>query len=39
MKELRIDTVQQFNELHGFETFHPLINVARLENPESSIQE
>lgn len=39
MKEIRIDTVQQFNDLHGFETLHPLVSVARLDNPKPHVQE
>lgn len=33
MKEVWVNSVQQFNELHGFETLHPLVSVARQENP------
>ena len=32
MKEIWINSVQQFNELHGFETLHPLVSVARKED-------
>lgn len=32
MKEIWINSVQQFNEFHGFETLHPLVSVARKEN-------
>ncbi|MGM9694048.1 MAG: helix-turn-helix domain-containing protein [Alloprevotella sp.] len=31
MKEIRIDSVQTFNELYGFETLHPLVSVVRFE--------
>ena len=30
MKEIRFDTVQQFNDYYGFETLHPLVSVARM---------
>lgn len=33
MQEIRIDTVQQFNELYGFETVHPLVSVVRHDKP------
>ena len=29
MKEIRLDSVQAFNEQYGFETLHPLVSVAR----------
>ena len=29
MKEIYLNTVQQFNELYGFETVHPLVSVVR----------
>ncbi len=29
MKEVRFDTVQQFNDFYGFETLHPLVSVVR----------
>lgn len=32
MKEIRIETVQQFNDMHGFETLHPLVSVARMDH-------
>lgn len=38
MKEVIIDTVQQFNDFHGFETLHPLVSVARMENPTPQMQ-
>ncbi len=31
MKEIHLDTVQQFNELYGFETLHPLVSVVRFD--------
>ena len=33
MKEVRFDTVQQFNDFYGFETLHPLVSVARQAKP------
>ena len=33
-----IDTVQQFNELYGCETLHPLVSVVRYDKP-TEIQE
>lgn len=29
MEEIYLNTVQQFNELYGFETVHPLVSVVR----------
>lgn len=29
MKEIKLDSVQAFNERYGFETLHPLVSVAR----------
>lgn len=31
MKEYFYDTIQQFNDLNGFETVHPLVSVARMD--------
>lgn len=31
MKEVFFQTVQSFNEYHGFETFHPLVSVVRFD--------
>lgn len=39
MKEIWINSVQQFNELHGFETLHPLVSVARKENATTNNDE
>ena len=33
IKEINLDTVQQFNEQYGFETLHPLVNVVRFDKP------
>ena len=32
MEEIYLNTVQQFNELYGFETVHPIVGVLRCEN-------
>lgn len=34
MKEIHLHTVQQFNELYGFETLHPLVSVVRYDSPK-----
>ena len=34
MKEIYLHTVQQFNELYGFETLHPLVSVVRYDSPK-----
>ncbi len=31
MKEIFINTVQDFNDYYGFETLHPLVSVARFD--------
>lgn len=33
MKEIHLDSVQQFNEIYGFETLHPLVSVVRHDQP------
>lgn len=33
MKEIFLDSVQQFNEIYGFETMHPLVSVAHYATP------
>ncbi len=33
MKDIYLDSIQQFNDLHGFETLHPLVSVARFDSP------
>lgn len=38
MEELYLNTVQQFNELYGFETVHPLVSVVRYDK-QMQIQE
>ncbi|MGM9840853.1 MAG: helix-turn-helix domain-containing protein [Candidatus Limisoma sp.] len=38
MKRLEINTVQQFNELYGFETMHPLVSVVRFDK-ERTVEE
>ena len=35
MKEIFFNSVQQFNEAYGFETFHPLVSVARFDKQHS----
>ena len=39
MKEVRFDTVQQFNDFNGFETLHPLVSVARQTNTTHKMEE
>ena len=34
MQDIRLDTVQQFNEQYGFETLHPLVSVARYDKSQ-----
>lgn len=34
MKELYINSVQEFNDHYGFETFHPLVSVVRFDRQE-----
>ena len=31
MKEIQFNTIQAFNDFHGFETLHPLISVAHFD--------
>lgn len=33
MHEITINTVQDFNDYHGFDTLHPLVGVARFDKP------
>ena len=33
MKEIHLDSVQQVNEIYGFETLHPLVSVVRHDQP------
>ena len=34
MNEIHFDTIQQFNDFHGFETLHPLVSVVRCERQQ-----
>lgn len=34
MQEIRLDTIQQFNDYNGKETLHPLVSVIRVESTE-----
>lgn len=34
MKEIQLDTIQQFNDYNGVETLHPLVSVIRVDNTE-----
>ena len=38
MKELYFNTIQEFNDLYGFETQHPLVSVVRFDK-ESQLEE
>ena len=33
MHEITFNTVQDFNDYHGFDTLHPLVGVARFDKP------
>ena len=32
---LKVDTIEQYNDLFGFETLHPLVAIVDLNKPES----
>ena len=34
MQEIRLDTIQQFNDYNGMETLHPLVSVVHVESTE-----
>lgn len=38
MKEIQFNTIQAFNDFHGFETLHPLISVAHFDR-ETEVEE
>ncbi|MDO4970535.1 MAG: helix-turn-helix transcriptional regulator [Bacteroidales bacterium] len=35
MKEITINSVQEFNDMYGIETLHPLVSVARVTEPKA----
>lgn len=39
MKEIFLNTVQQFNDIYGFETLHPLVSVARMDRQRTNMEE
>ncbi len=36
---LKVDTIEQYNDLFGFETLHPLVAIVDLNKPESQRRE
>lgn len=39
MREIQLNTVQQFNDIYGFETRHPLVSVARYDKVRQALEE
>lgn len=39
MSDVYFNSVQEFNDYHGFETLHPLVSVVRFDRPDASIEE